>query len=83
MFEIDKLKEKLIGRKKEKTATGAWIVYNFGNDLEFAECNLCGWEQPYTQRYPTKCPKCGARMVNEYLAEDYDQVREYGGYIGL
>lgn len=76
MFE--KLRKKLRGRKEEKTA--AWIIFNFGYDLEFAECNRCGWEQPYTQMYPTKCPKCGARMVNVYLAEDYDQGREYGGY---
>ncbi len=77
MFE--KLRKKIRGRKEEKTA--AWIIFNFGDDLEFAECNRCGWEQEYT--YPLKCPKCGARLVDVYLAEEYDQLPEYGGYIEL
>ena len=77
MFE--KLRKKIRGRKEEKTAE--WIVFNFGDDLEFAECNRCGWEQEHP--YPGKCPKCGARMVDVYLAEYYEQAREYEGYIEL
>lgn len=70
MFE--KLRKKIRGRKEEKTA--AWIIFNFGDDLEFAECNRCGLELELTKMYPANCPKCGARMFDVYLAEDYDQL---------
>lgn len=58
--------EKLKKKRAEEQREGRWMVFNFGSDLEFAECTLCGAEQepsPPFPWYPKKCPKCGARMT--------------------
>jgi len=61
-------------QKKEEQQRAGWMIYNFGSDLEFAECTLCGMEYQltYELKYPDKCPKCGARMDTAYLADEVD-----------
>ena len=58
--------------------TGTWIVYNRGDEYEFAECNKCGKEQEPSgldhlvrrKWYPRVCPQCGAKMIGTINAED-------------
>ena len=59
-------------KKHKEEQRAGWMIYNFGSDLEFAECTLCGAEHPYELRYPDRCPKCGARMDTAYLADEVD-----------
>jgi predicted Zn-ribbon and HTH transcriptional regulator len=59
-------------QEEQEQQRAGWMIYNFGSDLEFAECTLCGAEHPYDLRYPDKCPKCGTRMETTYLADEVD-----------
>ncbi len=59
-----------------------WIIYNQGDEYEFAECAKCGHEQEpsglpgvkgFKQKwYPKRCPKCEAKMAGTITAEDVD-----------
>ena len=57
--------------KKEKIKA-AWIVFNEGTDLEFAECDNCGHEstKKKDEGYPWICPQCGAETMTIVMAED-------------
>ena len=51
-----------------------WIIFNIGTELEFAECNMCGYEQEpmseiHEDRYPIFCRKCKRRMYLRVKAE--------------
>lgn len=63
----------LYGRK---TMFPDLVIFNSGTDLEFGECQVCGYEinppkHDYGWRYvyPTKCPNCKA-AVHAVKAED-------------
>ena len=59
-------------------------VFNLGEELEFAECTVCGYEvdpvkemaagYPSGERpvssYPVKCPLCGRKIVEIVTAEE-------------
>lgn len=55
--------------------TAKWIVFNPGEELEFAECSRCGKEmEPEVTGgrhfYGKECPGCGAQMVDVVTAEE-------------
>ncbi len=51
------------GLKQEKRI-GTWLLYNRGEEIEFAECSCCGYEYTPSCRgqgvrgYPLVCPNC-------------------------
>ena len=65
----------------EEEKKTVWIVFNHGEELEFAECYGCGHEQEpeitgERHFYPNACPQCGAKMVAVITAEEVDGKKE-------
>ena len=68
-------------REEPMEERAMWIVYNRGEDIEFAECSECGREQEPEitagrHFYPNACPKCGRAMTNVISAEELDAKSE-------
>ncbi len=63
----------LFRRKKMEEAKN-WVVFNRGENLEFAECPVCGREvdpdKTILDLYPGVCPKCGTIMGGTVDAEN-------------
>lgn len=63
----------LFRRKKMEEAKN-WVVFNRGENLEFAECPVCGHEvdpdKTILDLYPGVCPKCGAILAGTVDAEE-------------
>ena len=58
-------------RRKKMEETKKWVVFNRGENLEFAECGQ-EVDPDVTIRnwYPEKCPKCGAILAGTVDAEE-------------
>jgi len=57
-----------------------WYVFNQGEELEFAECSACGYEQEpcavFEDGYPGNCPGCGREITGKVRAEDVPEEDE-------
>ena len=61
-----------------------WVIFNQGDEYEFAECAVCGHEQEpsglpglmgFRQKwYPKKCPSCGLKVSGTITAEEADKI---------
>lgn len=51
-----------------------WVVFNWDENLEFAECPVCGREVDPDKTilvfYPSVCPKCGTILAGTVDAEE-------------
>lgn len=55
-----------------KQVVSFWNVFNFCEEIEFAECNHCGYEIDTTGFpfiIPETCPGCGAIMEHIYTVD--------------
>ena len=59
---------KIVDKRPTKRIHSArWRVFNRLTEWEFAECTVCGHEQP--KPYPTWCPKCHRLMADKEYVE--------------
>ncbi len=57
--------------EKKSKRGAAWIIYNYGEPEEFAECSECGHEMEGTSYMSAmQCPKCGRDILKSYRAEE-------------
>ena len=62
----------MLERLLRKRPKAAWRIFNLGTKWEFAECTACEKTIDEYDKYdmPTRCPQCGADMVDLVFADD-------------